>query len=1143
MESFLNAMTIIGVVLVGLILVIGIALGIMLLAGAFNKHYEPLAGLKFNKTESQVILENEGIIYLTVTANTAEISESGMVLTDDTVDANIKLTVRNSKNVIDNSIIEVPSIVKKGVPFAVKAKLASDGFNQGGICYISAETSDMTYRVATPLEIKVDVPVDKISICGVDANTNKEISLESTKFIYNDEVQLSVNVEPKRALYVFGDQTKQKEIKYFSNDPDAVYVVDDASDGLIRIDYNPECNVVEPLEKPLATTTITAKIQKFSVPDPLYQKVVTQDVELGLYPLQLSQIIIRNEAYDDINDKLQTNLFSGNDLFVSAEDTGRQGVINLNIFLEPTIVKETSSADFNPMSNLLSKLQMSVEIKTNENYYIPSATNPTAVEIVEQEPVYYNDKPVRYWKIIPNRLLESGEEAFLTINLLDKAEQFAITRGISVNEVTTGVNGDKALTYKNSSDNEIRDLTLSIIKNSDNATEISGDSNKEITYSLNTSNNPTFKKVVTFVEKISSASSDTPINKNEVGSQIIYANKTTNQVDNQGENSFIVKPLGAGKVNIKAYLVRTDSGGKPIDKDYNIITTDEDLAKQDGYVLASGYCLAKNIKDANAGEYIVQQSLSEFPVTVSEKLTSLTFYTSSDFSDESKISISDGIVMGTTVANKVTIYAKPNSSLAIAENSSSQNVNVKISETEIDNLDKIFSDLYNGILTNNSSVYKYSDKEYSDSYARWFQFDLTTDKASAGTTSEKRSIKLAWTYNGDNERYSQFYVKTVNVPVGSIMIYDANDTTGDYKYDTYGVDTTENYLRMKLQPNISATESVKYAYPKANSDDKENRTYYRLSYVKSGSTNLAIPKYKSVVSSDYADNYLIKAPSSGNVITWLYLFKNDIISSTNPINITGITSITSLTNAMKLLYSTDNANITEEVKKNLWQEIAKRMDNAGSNNASDYVTLENSVLYVKKELPKDTSMYLFYSSGLKGNYQTKFGDFMPIAIHIDYSWPTFTGQAKLSDGTTATSYNILGDSTVSFAMDSFDTVQCEFYNKTGKNTLTLDAIRSITMPSASYIQMNLGSTDGKALINFSLTDIGKKLDTSQTTTVSVKRTVYFVIMSDDSWTKLKGDADNNNGFITDDAFNDTLSSASFEYTLSEELQFNITASN
>lgn len=1130
-ESILNAMTIIGAVLVGFILVVGVALGIMLAAGVFNQHFEPLTGLKFNQTEAQVILENKGVIYLTVTANTAEVID-GVVVDDDTVDSDIRLTVRNSRNVIDNTIIDVPSVVKKGVPFAVTAKLASDGSNKGGVCYISAETSDMMYRVASPIEIKVDVPVNKVSLSATDAYTGQSLDLEKTKFIYQDRAQLSVTVEPARSLYVFGDTQQTKRITYTSSIPLAAAV--GLETGALSIDYNPVYTSEEPITQPLEQAVITAKVQKYSVSDPANEDVVSVTGVLGLYPLQLGQILIQNETFGDETSQFETKLFGAETLKISAQETGMSDVINLNVYLQPTIVKETTE-EYNPMSDL-SQFIVSPVFEGGDD------DAPKALEVVTYT-TYYLGKQVTYWEIKPTRLLEVGEKVYLAMNMLDRSDKYTIKREVLVNEVLVD---STTFEYTNTDDVIIPSISLEINKASDDEDGVFGGT--QINYSFGVDNSPSFTKVVNFVTKADNATSDENINTNEVCSPIIVADEKTYQLTTAVDDGyFVLQPKGAGKVNICSYLVRTNEDGEPVDAFYNIITTDAAQAEQKGYALASGFCKASDIASAEKGMYIVQQEFQQFAVTVQEKLTSLKVYTSPEFKPETEVS---ELSMGTNAANALTLYVKPNSSLAIPEDnlaySSGLYASVTLRETALLSGDKIFDDLRENI-TGYAGSYKHDGTKFSaeDPYVRYFAFTLSTMRASQDTSTPVRTMTLSWSKPNETTSYTKsLRITTIDVPVDFITIYDAEDETGKYNCYDYGVSYGE-YYEWALYPELYSGASVKCAV--GSGDDAEIRTYYRLGYsAVTGSNVLRVPECKCVASEEYTSGGIIKAPSNTTTQKVLFLF-DDAKLTADPIRV-GTAEYTSIAAVMRALYSQETSATQKQM---LWIEIGKRMDSSISvekkNLANDYASIVDSKLYIRQKLPSGCSMYLMYYSGSGDSYAALFSEVEPIAIELNYSWPEFESGVegyqiaeggKYQDSELGTVYYLYSgnnNTPVSFTQDSFNTSTLSYYDYGGtQSAIKVSVSRKITLSTNLALNMTSVSndTDGTTTELFAISR-NTMLAEGAIETVTIKRSFCFAVMSDENWLSITQQADAT-GLVTDASALEILNNNKVEYALADE---------
>lgn len=985
-EGFLNAMTIIGLVLVGFVLVVSVALTVMLIAGFFDKHKDPLLGLKFSTTESLVITENEGSVWLTVTANTAVIGEDGAI-TDNTVDSDIVLKVfrkHNNNNVLDDTIISVPATVKKGVPFEVKAKTLTDGFNKGGVCYIRAETSDTLYQ-SKELLVQVDVPVDSITMVAKDAGSNKAIDLSTTKFIYEDTAIIGVEVTPARSQYIFGDTTKKKDIIYVSSNPQSAKINKDS--GVLEIGYNPVYTDEEPLEEPLSDgiVTITAKINQYS--DNSEATQVTTNTAIKLFPLQLGQILIKNENFSGDSATFSAKLFSNSDVLkISAEETGLSDVINLKVFLQPTIVKESQDPDYTPLSDLS---QFTVEFEVEND----AAPNCVPLDIVPKA-VNYDGKSVAYWEIIPNRLIENGEHIWIKMNMLGRSDKFVVKREMKVERIDANVD---TFTYYNTNNVEISNVNLQVTRYDDEPENNVYD-NLAVNYSYYTDegNKPSFGKIVTFVGKINSpaGANQAEINKNEVNNQIIVADTDNHQITNEtignGKPGFVVEALSAGGVAVIPYLVRTNREGLPVDKDYNIITTDYAQWGTAGYIKPAGLCKYDNIDSALPGQYIWYQTFESFEVNVSEKLVKLELYQGNPSESIAEaVPFDSTITMGTGSANSVKVYAVPNSTLALPENldnylGNNRYAEIKLAESLPESGTPIF-DLKSDFMMNASVYGNNKADEGSEGYVyrRWLQFELEARQESDSIkdiTDENfasRTIQFRYGERGSAEQnVKAFYVKAFDVPVDSIS-----------------VDSPKFGMSLNGGAEWRFTSEILGGTVSHN-----GKVYQKLNFGDGIDSGLVyVPEATCAIS---PANELLgaRAPTHQNVSKQVYLF-----DALTLYNIDGIDYTIEQILNMASLPTTDKA-LSDMLWQKVYQLISESIQNGGGKNPADeYVSIANSgsgggaVLNIKKELPFDKSLYMFYvPQELKnGNFvDIAFNVVCPRTVRIIYQWPTISGKVS-----------------------------------------------------------------------------------------------------------------------------------------------------
>jgi len=1138
-ESFLNAMTVIGLVLVSFIILVSVILGIMFLAGSFDKHYEPLAGLKFNDTKTQVIL-GDNTLKLTVTANTAVVAEDGSIITDDTIDSKIKLTVRNANNVIDNSIIEVPEYVQKGEEFEIKAKKDTDGYNKGGICYISAETSDTLYRVGKPLEVKVDVPVEEVYIKAKtgDSASDTELDIENTQFIYLDTAQFDVDVVPARAIYLYGDKTQKKTINFIPEDKTKADI--GFTTGIMTVKYKGDnVEISDKIETSTDSVKIIAKVQKYS--DKNKDDIVSSSVTLKLYPLQLNEIQIKNPDFDDLNDKFKIQLISGGEIKISAEETGVADIYNLQVHFEPSI-SSSSSADTDPLSYMIDRLKLGLEF-TREDESRSSIIPALDIQTANLE---YNGKLVTYWTITPTRLLEKGETAYLTIDVNNSnTDAFKLTRAITVEEIRADA---ATFGYTSCTANiPIVGNSVSLYITKDGETKIKGQSQELIVkYSLGDTDKISFTKIVYFV---TNGDDNTKTNRNEVNSEIISVNGNYQIVDvDDSKSQFTINPQGAGNVTIYPYLVRTNKQGEPIDKDYKIITFDSAkvASNPEKYVLANGFCavnVENDMTSFTSGQYIVHQSFAALAVKVVERLSSFTFYTAQytddgNWDENSIVSLDKSLNMGAGTtsgsANAVTIYAVPNSPLAIADSyqtfDGSKYVMVNLKEETVVGNSPVFTDLISTVTTD-SCVPSYDvikELEGSKKYFRYLQFTLQTSNVTANTTTPSRTLSLYWKY-GENIYYeSSFVVVTNNVAVDSIEL----DPRANISYN-------DNMYQWTLQPKIG--DCVNYEYTEFDQElEKEishDETCYRLIYETASndaSASMAVPSASMKISEDDSKLVGVTEPTQGSMNKLLYLFKKDFVSTTNPIELDK--SDIKFTDLDSLFKALNSNSLTTEQKKELWGKLGSKMSNE-SNQAEDYASISSNTLTIKKKLPTGATLCVFYyiSYANISGYDTCFKIVDPLVVKIKYEWPEFAScvvdvendntKGTNAEGKTVYKLNSLHNS-CSFTIASFNTAEMTYRTMSSSETMTVSVNCKFGWEPSDVITSARDGENYKFTLNNSATN--------NSCTITIKRSINFVIMTDVEWKNLKSNADNNQGYIKDENLINALRLAISKYDLADE---------
>ncbi len=1034
-EGILNALTIVGLVLVSFVSVVSVALGVMLLTGYFDKHYDPLGGLRFNTAEALVISDTGNSVYLTVTSDKAYINADGEVLQDNTVDTDIRIKVYNGNGdnkVEDYSIIDVPSVVKKGEPFKITAKVLEDGFNKGGVCYIAAETADTLYRTPTLLPVYVDVPIEAITLSAVDNYTGAPVDLENTKFVFEDAIQINVNVFPTRAQYVYGNTAEIKDVLYISSRPQSADM--DRDTGLMDIVYNHPCEEQEQVESPIdddGYVTITARANKYSTNTQEFQVSATADIKI--FPLQLGEIVIKNDSFKLNESVFSTQLFQENKtLKISAEDTGLSDVTNLNIFLQPTIFREDHNKETSPLTGL-AELVVDYEILDPNAPVVPEPEPEPASLDLGGEPEPYFCEPIEiikqvapngvaYWEITAKRLIESDERVFVTMNILNYNDSFEIKREVKIHEVRANIS---TFSYLNEDGNEFSNVLKLSATKYDEHPEDNQYEKKSVFYTFRADEGtPSFSKVVAFVNKVNSNSTD-PINQNIVGSQIVVADETYYQLtqevvkkDSQQNvlyNGFEIESRGAGNVAVVAYLVRSNEFGQPVDINYNVITTDPNLAGQPvdpqfpneaKYVLAAGVCSINDIANANEGQYIAHQNFGQnargvLDVVISEKLKELKLY--KDATDAANLipetvpGTQDPYIvkMGTNYANGIIIYAKPNSVLAIPSSADEyQNAIDRYDDIEVREVipgtgsaisDAIFKNLDSSLMSKHKYYFNNLADEGSEGYQyqRYMSFELV---ASAKTTENMpRRLELSY---GDNA--NSLYIESVEVKVDKVTV---SAPSGQLVAGA-------NLLTWNLYPEISPG-SVKF---KSGTEVTE---YYRLSYIDNICGNLGYPLLPGSVSdiSQEDKDAGLKAPSSQEVSRKIFLFNEGSFTIDYVDENGGEHFGNSGAYFGSLEYMIAEA-LNPMTDKNLVAAIWNKIEALISENellglsADDYVEMVNFEgvstgvattgdhnLFIKKVLPNNSRLLLFYIPIDSDGKEYAFTDVSPDIVKISYSWP------------------------------------------------------------------------------------------------------------------------------------------------------------
>lgn len=1027
-KSLLNALTIVGYVFVGLFVFVAVYLGIAYAAGYFNPHKEPVLGLKFNTEETIVISENGGTFELKVVDINATITnnpDGTQTIDDKATPVDVKLTVRNMSGTIDNSIISVPDIVTMGEAFSVEAVIdETDGYdcNRGGDCYIVAETTDGTFR-SQSLAVFVDVPVKEIEVLAKNPVNGSAIDLATADFIYGDSVQLVTNVYPTRALnpHRNGNASDNKVVTFTSDETAHASV--GLNTGLVNVTYRDDSAGDEPVVDP-EFANITISIQ--DVYDSTKAELVPTECQLRLFPIQLKSIIIQNNDYEAENSIVKTALHFDNNtpLRFSATDTGVEGVINLDLYLEPTKSNEYNAS--NPLYEQLGDFYIKVSNSFTRGDVSWNAENPPLD--------CYCDTETGIWTIVPLRTQEPDEEITLEFGIGNHT--IVTTRAVEIEFSTpenfTFVNGETAI-----GQNEVVDLT--IVKDGD---IISSNADFIVTSTYNTEKNPTFSKFVYFI--------DTSTLTNETGSLVVDANDETGELvlhqKTDGEGMVVIgealKALGAGNIKVRPYVVRTNKNGQPIDCDYNVITD------ATGFV---EYSPTTAITDA-AGKYIVYNTANTYNslnVKVTEKLQQFKIYGSTDFNDENELTNNIELEIGTQDYNAKTLYAVPNSPLSLPTSATYE---------EWSAINGNFTFLLSSVAGGGDGELFVPQNEITfvedetSGYVRYLAFKVYTKDAVEIKSNVSIYLDLdASTSLDDYSVSNEIIVSAKNIPISSIALKNASEhgiATGLGAY--YNI----NDWQLNLDISTSA-----YTYGK--------KSYLKIGWKTSNNKNIIIPNLTYVAPEKWAEAGF-KPSTASKYINFLAF---DVT-----------TQYTYNEESMGTIYDLLDTTYTDPAKEKWkWETIKNLVNSTSKNTYASIVNIgatddpEN-----KEDLDTQTIQFKF-NEKLADNYKLFMvysiyediynvdeatydagGDVKPIFVRLDYALPAvhFFTEGCVSP--------VAGDNnTIALAEDSRDFF---FYDQTFFKALAYDPTSGAKYTDATY-DFEKGSLVDKANFRTMFTDI------------------------------------------------------------------------
>jgi len=812
--TMMNIITIVAYCIVFLFTVSLGTVGYLWLSGSFNLHSQPVEGLKFNVNKIE-ISENGGSAIFKVLSSQAVVTGTGenQIIDDPAERVDIVIEVWDSAGVVQDSnlIVDVDTTGKLCDDLTVTARVdAEDLFNLGGVCYLHAYTANELY-FATPIPVYVDVPIDSVELIATDTVSGQVFNLDPTaddytKFVKGDEFLLSINVYPSRALNPYNIEGEDKQALYESGaEVTFVSVVTSENQGIVSVNASNDRS---------GSVDLSVKIPKTYANE---TDLLTADIDIYVAPLQLQEIVIRNDAVTQMDYSATVTLFSNHSTKISAEDTGDASITNLDIFLKPIYYNANTNA--NPLQDRI----QSRDLKMTYTSSLESSGNATEnmPNLFTILPADVTDENNIIWTITANRELENGETATLVITYqqlqydddgvaLKDDEGVYVYLPVTVNlTCNVEINVPENVEFFDSNLGQtLTTLTLNITKDVEGSEEVveSGD-NRDITTNgllsmgTNTSGESyTYSKIVYFVTSTSLTNEANYyiVNVTQYG-QIVFSDTAGNLIYNS-----ILQPLGSGTVKIKPYLIRTDKNGNPINADYTVLS---DLDAVTGVSETGG-----------PTDYVLIREYSALTINVKESLTDLTLYTDSNLSDDLKLDSITTYWIGTTSANAVTLYAKGNSALALPKSLSDYN---KISGTNPINI--IASvDSSKPYATFNIINLNFMQVTVDSDVYNLMEFTVLVNFGAEETAD---NVVAEIHISANNADYTSLKLKARDVKVTGLDISTAN--SGIENYITFDIPNQSliNLNTLSLNSNLVKNGSQGNYYYKVEWGDTEDNKY------------------------------------------------------------------------------------------------------------------------------------------------------------------------------------------------------------------------------------------------------------------------------------------------------------------------------
>lgn len=499
-----------------------------------------------------------------------------------------------------------------GEPIQITVTKDENDVNKGGFCFIYVE-NEQNLMMSKPLVVFVDIPVTDLNITSEDMSIETEDEIE--KFIlYQDETAtlntqfLPLNSQDPSHI------DNSTNFNAFRRDPKTVTyeIAEDSPQDVISIDKYGNITALKTgqvtvIAKTLATYDDIDFVENYEPEMPEYGDYIPPELLEGRYVIKQFVVEVKEVTLEAIN-------IDGRQIDLTLFETSELSVSDLGISLK------ASNGNNDYFNNVLNELVLT--------------TNSKGLEVKK-------DPKTNKWLFTVLQEPTIGQGFVVNVSAPQYPDVSAIIDNFTVlqNEIKELSFWGNSTMDENSEYNDLYEVNITkngdVISTSYNDYTWDWTNNVEILpMSGNDSTSYTTVKVFAVGAYHNNSDYKEEVFLNEQGEEIIQLGATFFEGFGREvrgadlSNPSVVQALARGNIILRAYVIKTDIDGNPIDRNGDIILFDED----GNVVDASGQIITENVPT-----FVEISRSGEVTFRVIEKLTSLSLYVENEKTGEEEL--------------------------------------------------------------------------------------------------------------------------------------------------------------------------------------------------------------------------------------------------------------------------------------------------------------------------------------------------------------------------------------------------------------------------------------------------------------------------------------------------------------------------